>query len=534
MFKLENLSFNKKMSLPIVAMILVTLGVVAFAACSLDMLTGEIRDIIEVTAKRQQIALQAATEAESAATNEKSAMLMLDRAGVDVFASHFVSDLDHLKASIAGLQELTREPAQRAALDQLRPALDAYSAFGDELYALKIGRRDDAALALSASAGQEARDRLGRLIVEQIAASESTMRSVARDADSLSRHTVVLLFALSLGGLIGVAMVAAWMTRRLISRPLSEITAAMSHLSDGQLDIPIATATRRDEIGVLMRALAAFHERAVAARRLEAEQHEDRLKLQAMNQSLIQSRDQAEAANQAKSHFLANMSHDLRTPLNAIIGFSQLIRDELLGPAGVPAYVGYAGDICSSGEYLLKIINDILDFAKIEAGKVVLVEEPLHVSQILADSLTIIHPQAQNKKLRITHRSAPALPMILGDATKLQQIVVNLLSNAVKFSHEGGRIEIDAERTADDGIAIVVIDSGIGMSDEEVAIALEPFGQVENPFVRQYQGTGLGLPLAKTLTELHGGALVIASRKGAGTVIRVELPPARVVPGRPD
>lgn len=264
-------------------------------------------------------------------------------------------------------------------------------------------------------------------------------------------------------------------------------------------------------------------------RAANAELAEDRIKLQTMNGELMVSKERAEAASRAKSFLLANMSHELRTPLNAVIGFSQLIRDQTMGPVGVPLYADYARDICGAGEHLLGLINSLLDLAKIEAGKLELKEEPLQLPQVLEVSVAFVRTQAQKKNLSLDIAASEALPPIRADELKLRQILINLLSNAVKFTPEGGRVAASAGLAADGSLAIVIADTGIGMSPEECLVALEPFRQVENSFTRQYEGTGLGLPLARTLIELHGGSLVIDSTKGKGTAVSVRLPVERII-----
>ena len=240
---------------------------------------------------------------------------------------------------------------------------------------------------------------------------------------------------------------------------------------------------------------------------------------------------EAEAASLAKSRFLANMSHELRTPLNAILGFSEMLER---GTAGAlqerqQEYVGY---IRQSGSHLLDIINEILDLAKIDAGKLDLEEDaPIEVRALADACVALVAERAAAGVLKLTLQVENAMPRLVADSTRLKQILLNLLDNAIKFTDPGGAVVLAIRRGADGGVEFEVRDTGLGMTAAEIEIALEPFGQVDTGLARNREGTGLGLPLARRLTELHGGALEIASKPGRGTRMVVKLPPGRVLAG---
>jgi PAS domain S-box-containing protein len=247
-------------------------------------------------------------------------------------------------------------------------------------------------------------------------------------------------------------------------------------------------------------------------------------------QALRRAKQEAETANAAKSLFLANMSHELRTPLNAILGFSEVISRELLGQLGNPRYREYAEDILRSGRHLLEIISDILDMSKIEAGKLELHEEEIELPDLARTCLPFIRQRAEEAGVEIEFDLPADLPRLRVDDTRLKQILLNLLTNAVKFTPSGGRVSLSAARQPDGALCITVRDTGIGMDKAGVALALQPFHQIENPAAKRFEGTGLGLPLTKRLVELHGGTIEIASTLGSGTTVTVILPAARILP----
>jgi two-component system cell cycle sensor histidine kinase PleC len=244
--------------------------------------------------------------------------------------------------------------------------------------------------------------------------------------------------------------------------------------------------------------------------------------------ALVAAKEEAELASRSKTEFLANMSHELRTPLNAIIGFSQVMAEEVLGPLGNARYSGYARDIASSAQHLLGIISDILDVSKLEAGKVEIDDEEIDVGQMVRDILHLVVERARSLDIAIDIEIAAGLPRVRADGLKLKQVLLNLITNAIKFSHPGGRVTIRAG-VAEDGMRVEVIDHGIGMDEAEIATAVTRFGQVASTWNRKHAGTGLGLPLAIGLIELHGGHITIDSEKGVGTTVTVCLPPGRIL-----
>lgn len=244
--------------------------------------------------------------------------------------------------------------------------------------------------------------------------------------------------------------------------------------------------------------------------------------------ALMQAKEQADLANRSKSEFLANMSHELRTPLNAVIGFSEIIKDQLFGPAGQPQYVEYAKDIFDSGHLLLALISDILDMSKIEAGKRVLAETSINVENLVSSVMRLVSARAKEGKLKLSVSVPRDLPPLRGEERAIKQILTNLLTNAIKFTPEGGSVSLTAQMDDFARLVIRVEDSGIGMSTDEIPIALSPFGQIESALSRKNQGTGLGLPLTKALIELHDGVLDLRSRVGKGTVVTVIFPAGRV------
>lgn len=248
-----------------------------------------------------------------------------------------------------------------------------------------------------------------------------------------------------------------------------------------------------------------------------------------MEMTLRYAKEQADTANHAKSQFLANMSHELRTPLNAIIGFSEMMMKETFGPLGNARYKEYLGDIHVSARHLLEIINEVLDMSKIEAGRVELDEEYFNVHQLIQAVSRMMASRAFSSGLTIKEEVQDLLPPLYADSRLIRQVLINLVGNAVKFSHRDGLILIRAEITDKGHMRIVVRDNGIGIPRDKIHEALEPFGQVSaSAEHQQNQGTGLGLPLAKAMVELHGGKLTLDSDLGQGTTVTIELPASRV------
>ncbi len=271
------------------------------------------------------------------------------------------------------------------------------------------------------------------------------------------------------------------------------------------------------------RLMATIHDLSLA-RRAEQERSTELVEL---NRKYMRETERAEAANRAKSEFLANMSHELRTPLNAIIGFSEVMESALFGPLGSDRYEEYAHDIQASGNYLLGVINDILDMSKIEAGQFSMDREEIDLCPLIHETVRVISLQAAEKSISVETRIAESM-RLFADRRAIKQIAINLLSNAIKFTGEGGHITVRARKVAG-AMMLSIEDNGCGIPKGALGKLGRPFEQVQNQFSKNHTGSGLGLAISRSLAELHGGALKIRSREGLGTIVSVRIPVRAVV-----
>jgi signal transduction histidine kinase len=282
-------------------------------------------------------------------------------------------------------------------------------------------------------------------------------------------------------------------------------------------------------LGATLNALAdAVDVRYTAKKRLEKELRE----LNATLESRVEERTiELANANRAKSLFLTNMSHELRTPLNAIIGFGEVLHHEIMGPMGVPAYKEYAQHIHESGMHLLSLVEEMLDLAKVEAGKLQIERQPTQPGVLLAESLVILGVVAEAAKVELVVEGHPSKwPALEGDAVKLKQVFMNLIGNAIKFTPASGRVTVSGE-TDTSVLRIRIRDTGIGIGAQDIPLVQQPFYRVDSVLEAKHQGAGLGLPFAKSVVELHGGTLEIESELGSGTTVTVTLP---VIPALAD
>ncbi len=247
---------------------------------------------------------------------------------------------------------------------------------------------------------------------------------------------------------------------------------------------------------------------------------------------LMEASLQADLANRAKGRFLAHMSHELRTPLTAILGFSELLQLAPFGPLGDRRYAGYADDIHRSGSHLLHLVNDVLDLSKVDAGLEELHEERFSLEGLVDETERLFLPGFRKADLTLHANRNGRRSDLMYDRSKLSRILINLLGNAMKFTAAGGEVWLETHARQGGTLAIVVRDSGVGMTGDQVEVALTPFGQADNRIRQENQGSGLGLPIVKSLCELHGGRLEIASSPGQGTTVTILVPAHRVLPPR--
>jgi signal transduction histidine kinase len=253
------------------------------------------------------------------------------------------------------------------------------------------------------------------------------------------------------------------------------------------------------------------------------------LRMSQVERKLRDATRSAEAANRAKSNFLANMSHELRTPLNAIIGFSEIMRGELLGPLGDPHYVEYTNDIYDSGAHLLHLVNSVLDLSKVDAGMMELNEDSVAIEAVVRAATMLVVDRAAKHGIKLCVSIPRDAPKIWADEIRLKQILTNLLSNAVKFTPDDGEIHVDVDRSSKGEVVFSIRDTGIGMAAEDIPKIQESFVQLDDPLQKRYAGTGLGVPLAIAMTKLHGGSLHYESQLGVGTTAILKFPARRVL-----
>jgi signal transduction histidine kinase len=332
----------------------------------------------------------------------------------------------------------------------------------------------------------------------------------------LERILSTMADAALVGGLLSLGL-TWYLLLFVIAKPVTQLVTSMRRIATGDISASVPSLEHSTELGDMARAVQVFKEKSIENQRL----HDQEAR---RSTELARARDEAQAANRTKSEFLANMSHELRTPLNAIIGFSEVMKAQIYGPLGDTRYTDYAGDIHNSGQHLLEIINDILDIAKVEAGKLELRLDRVDVRQLFSACERLMQNKAATAGVTLVVKPVDSVSEVVADEIRLRQILLNLLSNSVKFTPRGGYVTLLAERGPDGARDFKVIDSGIGMSEGELAVAMEPFRQIDSTLSRKYEGTGLGLPLTKALIELHGGTFILASKPGTGTTATVRLP----------
>ena len=331
-------------------------------------------------------------------------------------------------------------------------------------------------------------------------------------------------------GLIALGLLAATIAavvggRRFLLEPINGLVRFATEWRNGSYDARVKVPHPTSEIGHLGATFNAMAD-ALAARYAAQQRAEKELReLNATLESRVEERTiELANANRAKSMFLANMSHELRTPLNAIIGFGEMIHREIMGPIGVTAYKDYAQHIHESGMHLLSLVEEMLDLAKVEAGKLQIERVATRPGALLAESLIMLSSTAEAARVEIVVEGDPSTwPVLEGDPVKLKQIFVNLIGNAIKFTPAAGQVTVSAE-IDEGGLHIRIRDTGIGMCTTDIPLVLQPFYRVNSVLDSKHQGAGLGLPFAKSVVELHGGTLAIESELGVGTTVTVTLP----------
>jgi signal transduction histidine kinase len=524
---IENLRLMTKVVIPTAIMLAVALEIVVLAERSLGKLTAQTHEIIRVTATRQAEALVAAAAVNGVAADEKNAMLMIDKPSLDVFASAYVTDMDHLKESIATLKTLPGDAVEKDRLERIDYAIDAYGSTGEQLYQFMVDREFVQAHALSNGAAQKARERLIDLVQEEVDQGTAQMRQAEGAADAQYRRTLGLLIGLSAGGLVCALVMVGWISKRFIVRPLTKITDSMGRLSRGDLAIEIDGGDRHDEIGTLERALKVFRERSIALSDYAERLNEAHREIQDMN-GVLERRVEERTAELNDAHrellkserlaalgqLTATVAHELRNPLSAI-------RNSLVVIQASVAQVGL--NLARPFDRVERsigrcdgIIGELLNYARIPK---------LHRSRAMADEwlLDVLRDLHLPPTLRLTHKLGAQDCKIAIDPERMRRVVINLIDNAAQAMAEPASdgtaktifVGTEASQTH---FVLTIEDTGVGIAADVLPKIFEPL------FSTKSFGTGLGLPTVKQIVEQHEGSIELTSELGAGTRVVVRLP----------